>query len=55
LPEGDQGNDEANMEGNNLRDTIALAMWADYQQHVAWRCFVVEKLHSFYILLLLAQ
>lgn len=31
LPDGDQGNDEANIEGNNLRDSIAHAMWADYQ------------------------
>jgi hypothetical protein len=32
LPDGDQGNDEGNLEGNNLRDTIAYHMWSDYQQ-----------------------
>jgi len=32
LPDGDQGNDEGNIEGNNLRDLIAHQMWADYQQ-----------------------
>jgi hypothetical protein len=33
LPDGDQGNDEANIECNNLRDSIDHAMWADYQHH----------------------
>ncbi|KAM0848806.1 hypothetical protein ACQ4PT_054122 [Festuca glaucescens] len=31
LPDGDQGYYEANIEGNNLRDSIVHAMWADYQ------------------------
>jgi hypothetical protein len=33
VPDGDQGNDEGNVEGNNLRDAIAYHMWSDYQQH----------------------
>jgi hypothetical protein len=32
LPDSDHGNDESNMEGNNLRDMIAYHMWADYEQ-----------------------
>ena len=32
LPDSDHGNDEGNMEGNNLRDMIAYHMWADYEQ-----------------------
>jgi hypothetical protein len=32
LPYGDQGDDEGNVEGNNLRDTIVYHMWSDYQQ-----------------------
>jgi hypothetical protein len=32
LPDGDQGNDEGNVEGNNLRDAIAYHMWSNYQQ-----------------------
>ena len=29
LSDGDQGNDQGNIEGNNLRDLIAHQMWAD--------------------------
>jgi hypothetical protein len=32
LPDGDQGNDEGNMEVNNLRDAIAYHMWSNHQQ-----------------------
>jgi hypothetical protein len=32
LPDGDQGNDEGNVESNNLRDAIAYHMCSDYQQ-----------------------
>ena len=32
LPDSDHGNDESNMEGNNLRDMIAYHIWADYEQ-----------------------
>jgi hypothetical protein len=32
LPDGDQGNDEGNVEGNNLRDAIAYHMWSNHQQ-----------------------
>ena len=31
LPDGDQGNDQVNVQGNNLRDAIAQEMWNDYQ------------------------
>jgi hypothetical protein len=32
LPDSDHGNDEGNMEGNNLRDMIAYHIWVDYEQ-----------------------
>jgi hypothetical protein len=32
LPDSDHGNDEGNMEGNNLRDMITYHMWAYYEQ-----------------------
>ena len=31
LPTGDEHNQENNAQGNNLRDEIAMQMWADYQ------------------------
>jgi hypothetical protein len=33
LLDGDQGNDQVNVQGNNLRDAIAQEMWNDYQVH----------------------
>ena len=33
LPDGDQGNDQVTVQGNNLRDAIAQEMWNDYQVH----------------------
>ncbi|KAM0831124.1 hypothetical protein ACQ4PT_065756 [Festuca glaucescens] len=33
LPDGDEGNEQANNQGNNLRDVIAQQMWIDYQRH----------------------
>jgi hypothetical protein len=33
LPDGDEGNEHGDNEGNNLRDTIAHQMWNDYQRH----------------------
>jgi hypothetical protein len=33
LPDGDEGNEHGDNQGNNLRDTIAHQMWNDYQRH----------------------
>ena len=32
LPDGDEGNEQSDTQGNNLRDTITQQMWSDYQR-----------------------